>query len=254
LAQCACPDDAEKSIPSLSTPSALSATAARSRRYPPTKQFLEAVRHLKLPFFSREGTLLSTLRKQGWMPWDFDGDFGLAADTGEQAKRYVQELKDYLESKDAQFEVTLGESAGYDGTFRVDHRSVSEWPVADGVIFYRREEEEESREESWNERASSYECDGLVDMPARFLPAQFDDMTWHPFYDTEAPIPPNSQEFLDKIYGENWSCEAFNKCSSPDGALFKKDPKHCELALYKGAEDYPLHTCGLSMQRGPVES
>lgn len=249
LAQCVCPDNAEKSLPSLSTPSARDATAARSRRYPATKQFLEAVHHLKLPFFLRGGTLLSTLRNQGWMPWDYDFDVGLAADTEEQAEHYVLELKDYLKSKDGQFTVTFNVSAR---SFRVNHWHVSEWPVADGLIFFRRKEEEESGEESWNERAPSYECKELVNVPARFLPVQFDDMTWQPFYDTKAPIPPNSQEFLDKIYGKSWSCEAFNKCNHPDGALFKKDAEHCRMPLYKGAEDYPLHTCGLSMQRGPV--
>lgn len=249
LAQCVCPEDAEKSLPSLSTPTAMLATVARSRRYAPTKQFLEAVRHLKLPFFSRGGTLLSTLRNQGWMPWDYDSDFALAADTEEQAKLYVQELKDYLEGRDALFDVTISASAT---GFWVKHMNVSEWPVADGVIFYRRKEEEESGEKAWNERAASFECAGLVNVPARFLPAKFDDMTWEPFYDTEAPIPPNSTEFLDKIYGETWRCEAFNKCNSPDGALFKKDPSHCDMALYKGAKEYPLHTCGPSMQRGTV--
>lgn len=246
LAQCDCPLDSPNSPPYLSA----RATEMRGRQYPPTKQFLEAVQHLQLPLFLRAGTLLATIRNQGWMPYDYDFDVALAADSEDQADEYVQKLKSYLERQDSGFSVT--HHAGKED-FVVEHANqAGGWPIADGVIFFRREAEENSGETSWNERKSSFQASNLVNLPRRFLPSEFGNMTWEPFYDTVAPAPPNFREFLDGIYGENWRCEAVNKCNEPNGMLFKEDPKHCKYSLYAGAADYPVHTCGPSMQRGQL--
>merc|ERR1712046_284689 len=158
------------------------------------------------------------------------------------ATQDVQKLKDYLQKKDSRFTVKHDD----EHSFRVDHPSVSEWPVAAGVIFY--QDQTTAGDEEWKTRQASDECVDLVNLPGKFFPAKFSDMTWAPFYTAKAPILPNFKEFLDGVYGAKWSCAAINKCNAPDGTLFKKDPGHCDMVAYKGAKEYPLHTCGLAMQ------
>lgn len=88
--------------------------------------------------------------------------------------------------------------------------------------------------------------------PPSSLPQTFEEVEWTPWYDTQAPIPPNAQQYLSTCYGEDWTCVAINKCNKPDGGLYKMDPRHCDMPCYAGAHDYPLRTCGSALQRGPT--
>lgn len=246
---CKCRDSDIKTPPHLNTESLQKAMRLRSLRYPYLKQFLETIYELQMTFFVRDGTLLAAIRNQGWTPWDYDFDLAFAAATPMQAKRDLQKLERVLKRKD---EGWRKESHGDERYFTITHRDSGPWALADIRVIFRSPDQVKTGEAWWSRLTPDVQAQSPIHLPAKFLPETFSNITWTPFYSTKVPIAPNYEEYLDRVYGKDWNCVALNKCSRPNGALFKKNHWDCNMPVYTGATEYPLRTCGPAMQRGPL--
>eukprot|EP00929_Paragymnodinium_shiwhaense_P065808 TRINITY_DN32969_c0_g1_i1.p1 TRINITY_DN32969_c0_g1~~TRINITY_DN32969_c0_g1_i1.p1 ORF type:complete len:324 (-),score=16.01 TRINITY_DN32969_c0_g1_i1:224-1195(-) len=208
------------------------ARTQRTQLYDAFASVYEVMHQHGVEVFPRNGFLIMVARDHGFSRWDMDVDMAILDTNCEK----LRSMRDAISATGSSLEIT-GEDAC--GRWQVTRHDLP-WPVMDG--------------HTW---ATQNGYTKPIDIEDRFPVSDWalDQPLMMKFYCTDVALPRGYETYLSAKYGESWRDVAINKCSKPDGPLYKIDSKHCEsCACYNGALSLPVASRPGVYARGGIDS